>query len=225
MTDPYKVLGVSESASDEEIKQAYRKLVRKYHPDQFTDHPLKELAEEKLKTINQAYDEVQKMRAGGGGAGGPFGGGGAYNAGGPFGGGGNPFSGGARAGGQSANSDPRFNQVRDLINRGDLISAEAALMQITARGAEWHYLYGVICTQRGWYDRAINELTQAVNMDPGNAEYAQFLHRVQAIYTQYGQRGFRQGAGVGPNACDVCNCLLCSDCCCECMGGDLIPCC
>ena len=56
-------------------------------------------------------------------------------------------------------------------------------MQITVRGAEWHYLYGVICTQRGWYDRAINELTQAVNMDPGNAEYAQFLHRVPVSYT------------------------------------------
>ncbi len=69
-------------------------------------------------------------------------------------------------------------------------------MQITVRGAEWHYLYGVICTQRGWYDRAINELTQAVNMDPGNAEYAQFLHRAGHLHPVR-PAGFPPGGG-GP---------------------------
>ena len=56
MTDPYKVLGVSPSATDEEIKDAYRQLAKKYHPDQYSDSPLKDLADEKMKEINEAYD-------------------------------------------------------------------------------------------------------------------------------------------------------------------------
>ena len=58
MTDPYKVLGVSASASDEEVKDAYRKLAKKYHPDQYTDSPLAELASEKMKEINEAYETL-----------------------------------------------------------------------------------------------------------------------------------------------------------------------
>lgn len=62
MTDPYKVLGVSPSATDEEIKDAYRKLAKKYHPDQYGDSPLSELAGEKMKEINEAYDTIVSQR-------------------------------------------------------------------------------------------------------------------------------------------------------------------
>ena len=65
MSDPYKVLGVSRSATDEEIKDAYRKLAKKYHPDQYTESPLKELADEKMKEINEAYDTITAQRRGG----------------------------------------------------------------------------------------------------------------------------------------------------------------
>ena len=65
MTDPYKVLGVSPSATDEEVKDAYRKLAKKYHPDQYADSPLKDLADEKLKEINEAYDTITAQRKGG----------------------------------------------------------------------------------------------------------------------------------------------------------------
>ena len=64
MRDPYQVLGVSPNASDEEIKDAYRKLVKKYHPDKFADSDLAELANEKMKDVNAAYDEIQKLRHG-----------------------------------------------------------------------------------------------------------------------------------------------------------------
>ena len=60
--DPYKVLGVSENATPEEIRAAYLALVKKYHPDRYKDNPLKELANEKLKEINEAYDIIQKLR-------------------------------------------------------------------------------------------------------------------------------------------------------------------
>ena len=62
MTDPYKVLGVSPSATDEEVKNAYRNLARKYHPDNYINNPLADLAQEKMKDINEAYDMIQKMR-------------------------------------------------------------------------------------------------------------------------------------------------------------------
>ena len=64
VSDPYKVLGVSPNASDEEIKRAYRELARKYHPDNYQNNPLADLAEEKMKEINEAYDAIEKRRQG-----------------------------------------------------------------------------------------------------------------------------------------------------------------
>lgn len=66
MNDPYTVLGVNASASDEEIKRAYRELVKKYHPDNYNNNPLADLAEAKMKEINEAYDAIVKMRTQGG---------------------------------------------------------------------------------------------------------------------------------------------------------------
>ena len=57
MKDPYSVLGVSQNATDEEIKKAYREQARKYHPDNYANNPLSDLAEEKMQEINEAYDE------------------------------------------------------------------------------------------------------------------------------------------------------------------------
>ena len=85
--DPYKVLGISSDATDAEVKKAYRALAKKYHPDNYVNNPLADLAAEKMKQINEAYDEIQKQRAAGlssgssaGGAGGAsYGGSGAQS--------------------------------------------------------------------------------------------------------------------------------------------------
>ena len=106
MTDPYKVLGVSPSASDEEIKEAYRKLAKKYHPDQYADSPLKDLADEKMKEINEAYDTIVAQRKNGNRGGRAYGGG--YNNVGPNGGSG-------------------FNDVRSYIMAGRIADAEQIL--------------------------------------------------------------------------------------------------
>ena len=65
MKDPYQILGVSRNASEQEIKAAYKALVKKYHPDQYQDNPLAEFAEEKMAEINTAYDAIMQERRNG----------------------------------------------------------------------------------------------------------------------------------------------------------------
>ena len=55
MIDPYSILGISRDASDEEVKKAYRKMSRKYHPDANIDNPNKEQAEEKFKQVQHRW--------------------------------------------------------------------------------------------------------------------------------------------------------------------------
>ena len=65
VTNPYEVLGISPNASNDEVKKAYRELSRKYHPDSYANNPLAELAEEKFKEVQEAYDQIMKQREGG----------------------------------------------------------------------------------------------------------------------------------------------------------------
>ena len=68
MTDPYRVLGVEPTASDDEVKRAYRDLVRKYYPDNYQNNPLGRSGQEKMKEVNEANDQITKQRAAGGGS-------------------------------------------------------------------------------------------------------------------------------------------------------------
>lgn len=211
MNDPYQVLNVSPQASDEEIKKAYRELARKYHPDNYHNNPLADLAQEKMKEINEAYDAILKMRAGGGGeqrqrSRGPSGqnsyGGAAYDT--------------------PPNSAFYYQTVRSCINTGDLVRAEQMLQSAPARDAEWNFLMGSLAYRKGWMDEAQRYFETACSMNPGNPEYRQALN-----YMQSGGRAYRPmgGMGGGMSGCDFCGTMICADCCCESMGGDLIPCC
>lgn len=213
MSDPYKVLKVSPSASDEEIKDAYRKQAKNYHPDQFEEGPLKELAEEKMKEINEAYDAITARRKGRGRSGG-------YS--------GEDDYGGAQGYGY-AGQNTGFNDVRGLIMSGRIADAEQILngVPVERRNAEWYFLKGSVLYRRGWLEEAKDHFTRACQMDPGNGEYSAALNQAMS------QRGGMYGgynpnqnmATGGCNTCDMCSGLLMADCCCECMGGDLVPCC
>ncbi len=207
MTDPYKALGVSPSATDEEIKEAYRSLAKKYHPDQYADSPLKELADEKMKEINEAYDTITAQRKAGSGRG--------YNAG---------YSAYNNVSGRGGSA---FQDVRNLIVAGRVADAEQLLNGVPPerRTAEWYFLKGSVLYRRGWLEEAKDHFSRACQMDPGNGEYSAALNQAMNQGSgMYGGYSPNMTTG-GCNSCDMCSSLICADCCCECMGGDLIPCC
>lgn len=200
--NPYEVLGVPEGADEETIKKAYKELVKKYHPDKYVNNPLADLASEKLKEVNKAYDMLTKKGSntsyGGNYSGGYSGG---YN--------GN-YSGGAS-----------FQTVRMLISMRNFIGAQNMLSSLP-QNAEWNYLMGVCKINMGMYDAGISYLNTAVQMDPNNLEYRSTLNNIQNRNTTYRQYGNMSTCGGDP--CTCCSNLICADCCCECMGGDLISC-
>ncbi|MGI6279479.1 MAG: J domain-containing protein [Acutalibacteraceae bacterium] len=200
MKDPYSVLGVSRDATEEEIKNAYRELARKYHPDNYAGNPLSDLAAEKMKEINEAYDAIINNKRGKKSS--------YYDAG---------YSGNSAA--------SSFPEVRVLINQGRLEQAQEVLdgVPLSSRNAEWYFLNGTVLYRRGWFEQAYASFANACRMDPSNPEYRNALNNAQrqsgAGYNPY--RSY--GTGGNCDACDFCTSLLCADCCCECMGGDLIP--
>ncbi len=207
MKDPYSILGVKHDATDDEVKEAYRNLVRKYHPDNYTDdNPLKDLANEKMQEVNEAYDEILKMRE-------------------------NATHGTDESAryGSSYQSDPRYGEIRRLLNARRFAEAERKLAQFSEYdcGAEWHYLMSVVLMQRGRVSDAMRELETACMMDPSNPEYQKAKQMFNGQANGYGSAYYNRGYNRRSSADDACDCcanLICMDCLCECFGGDLIPC-
>ena len=216
MTDPYSVLGVSPNASDEEIKKAYRNLSRKYHPDSYGDNPLADLAEEKFKEVQDAYKQIMDERSRGGG----------YSGSGNSGYGGSSYGGPGYGGGYSGSGDSNveLTAAGNFINNGRYRDALNVLSGIRNRDARWYYYSAVANAGIGNNVQAMNDANQAVNMDPGNPEYRNFLNQMQWRTNRYQGAGQNYG-GRPPFSTGNCCCdLWLADTCCECMGGDLCSC-
>ncbi len=198
--NPYEVLGINENATDEEVKKAYKELAKKYHPDKYVDNPLSDLAAEKIKEINIAYDTIMKQRK---------------------------SQGGASNGGYGYNGTGVFNEIHAMIRSGNLAGAESKLqsMSVNERTAEWYFCYGEICKARGWVDNARTYYTTAVNMDPSNRTYRAALSGLYSYARGYTGGSTARGYSDSDQLCRICQTLYCLDCLCECMGGDCIRCC
>lgn len=199
IANPYEVLGISQNASDEEVKKAYRNLSRKYHPDSYIDNPLADLAEEKFKEVQEAYEQIMKQRSQGG----------------------NQYSYGG-----TGYSEPnvQFQAVCNFINSRRYKEALNVLNGIQNRTAQWYYYSAAANYGIGNNIVALQHAQQAVSMDPSNPEYTNMLNQMQWRGQRYQTTGYDYGRqsplGTGNFCCD----LWCADTLCECMGGDLCSC-
>lgn len=245
MTDPYQVLGVAPTASDDEVKKAYRKLCKLYHPDANVGKPDAAQTEKKFMEVQQAYEEIMHRRQGGGtrpGSG--YNGGQQQQRSSGYGGyqgqyQGDPFAdffGGYGFGGQQQYQRQYQQQqqpddvlemraAKNYIDTGHYAEAINALGSVPAhkRNARWYYLNAL--AQAGMHNsaQALEYARQAVNMEPGNMTYQQLLSQLQSGGGWYGQRGENYGRQSTHQVNPCCSCMamyfLCS-----CCGGSPVMC-
>lgn len=192
MDDPYKVLGVSPDASDEEIKKAYRRLARKYHPDV---NPGDEEAARQMQRINAAYEQIknpEKARSG-------------YD----------PF--GAQRRGGSTNAQQYQRAAYQYIRFGRYREALNVLNAVEERSAQWYYLSALANEGLGNQVTAMEHIRRAVSMEPDNDEYLRTLS-----YMENGGQAYRRQAGntrgfamAGSPCASLCMCYLFNMFCCR----------
>ena len=187
MIDPYKVLGISPNATNEEVKKAYKELALKYHPDK-NQGPMAEFAESKMKEINEAYDEILRMRAGG-----------------------------ANNSGDNTDYSDALASARRKISESQFIEADLILdgIEQDGRNAERHYLKACVYASKGAYADALKYSNMACNMAPNNGEYKLFRDNLQNRGNAYGRQTTSHPGNAGCDMCDICSCLICLDCLCR----------
>jgi molecular chaperone DnaJ len=211
--DPYKILGVSPDASDEEVKRAYRRLAKQYHPDL---HPGDENAAKMMQKINAAYEQIknpekaQQSRTSQSYSG--YG----YD---PFGGAWQRQSYAGASGDQYQQSAYQyivFRRYHEALN---------VLQNCANRNARWYYLSALANNGMGNQVTAMEHIRRAVSMDPDNLEYQSVLNRME-----YGGTAYRQQAGnfrgftMGGDPCtNLCLCYLFNIFCCG--GRGMFLCC
>lgn len=210
MFDPYSVLGVSQDASDEEIKKAYRRLSRKYHPDANINNPDKDKAEEKFKEVQQAYDQIMKEREYGSRWAGSYGGFGGF---------------GQQSGGYEDEESIRRRAAANFIQSGHYQEAVNVLRSLSQRNGEWYYLSSMANMGLGNNVNARNDIEQAIRLDPGNAQYQMLKNRMDGGGTWYRQQQDPFG-GMPMEGGDMClKMCLASTACNLCCPGSGVICC
>lgn len=216
MLNPYEVLGVAPTASDEEIKKAYRSLSRRYHPDANVNNPNKAMAEEKFKQVQQAYDQIMKEKQQGysyGRNGYSYGNAG----GGTYGYGGNRTYGGYASG--RGNDSIELQAASNYIANRHYAEARNVLNSVpeTDRGARWHYYSAITNAGMGNNVTAKEDIDRAVALEPSNMEYRQFKQHLDFGGTWYQSMGRAYGrpyAGGGNWCMSMLLLNLLCNCCC-----------
>ena len=207
MEDPYKVLGVSPDASDEEIKRAYRALAKEYHPDL---NPGDETAAKRMQQINAAYEQIKNPeKANTQGSQSGSAGGYGYD---PFGG----FGGYQRS--YSENVGDRYQQsAYQYIRRGYYQEALNVLSNSTQRDAQWYYLSALANDGVGNQVTALEHIRRAVSMDPGNQEYLSTLNDIENGGAAYRRQANHFGGFTmrGNSFASLCLCYLAQIFCCR----------
>ncbi|MGL5439710.1 MAG: J domain-containing protein [Filifactoraceae bacterium] len=200
--DPYEVLELSRNASLEEVKKAYRRLAKMYHPDQYINNPLSELAKEKFIEVQEAYDKIMNGNSAG-----------------------NGYSGGSSNQGSYSYQGKSFSlsEIRAMVDNGDMFNAKLALGTFAQKTAEWYFLSGLVDIKLGSYNSGLNYLQMAAQMEPLNQEYKNTFERIKQQVGGYQKSyvNYNRG-GSSPLGC-CCQMFIC-DSCCECCGCDMIPC-
>lgn len=212
--NPFSILQVSKGATQSEIRDAYERLKAEYSEKRFS--PGLEGAEacRKLEQVEEAYREATNL--------------------------------------VSASYDIRggnkYQSVEDAIRADDIEEAQMLLDNTSIRDAEWNYYQAIVFYKKNWHREAIKQLEMALASEPYNTKYQDSLNELKntMLFGQDNPKGSFYGAGGPSNnyggrsyreqptgaeqsyccsPCGICQGLLCADCCCECMGGDLIACC
>ena len=190
MEDPYRILGISPEADDDEVKRAYRRLAKQYHPDVNKEAG----AEEKFKKIQNAYETIMNIRKNGGSAQDFW----------------NQYG---QA--QQTYAENDYQRVVQFLNLGQYQYAYQLLVNVTARDANWHYLYAIANYGMGNQIAAMEAAERACQMDPTNNEYRQLYAQLQMGQNRY--RRMQQPFGDGGSLC--CQLILCN----MCLGGFGVP--
>lgn len=210
MKNPYEVLGIPEGAPIEQVKAAYKELAKKYQEQGYENGPLADIARRKAQELDEAYDSI--IMSGSSQS--------SYNS---------TYSGYGRyqqpSGGYYSTA-PGYDDIRAKIKSGRLDDAQLLLDGIpeSERGGEWFYLKGTIQQRRGWLEEAAKNFESACRLDPSNSTYSAAYNNVMSARSG-GYKTRRRDDDDDCSPCRICSGLICADCCCESLGGDLIPCC
>ena len=150
----YELLGVSENATDEEIKESYRTLKKKYNEERWLDGEAGNNAARMLQKLDVAYEEIMRER---------------------------------REKVRNTEGKSGYEEVAELIKKGDLSAAQTALDNFNERGAEWHYLQSVVFYKKNWMNESKKQLEIAIQMDGANAKYRDAYEKLKAR-TEYKQQ-------------------------------------
>lgn len=220
MNRPYDVLGVPSSATDDEVKKAYRQLSRKYHPDANINNPNKEQAEEKFKEVQQAYDQIMKEREMGTGSyangeytGSEYGGYGSYAG-----------TAGSSQTYQDFSSDdtgdPRLQAAFRYINAGYYEEALNVLDSVAERNGTWYFLSAMANSGARNQSKALEHARRAVELEPDNMQFRSLYQQLQMQGQWYQKRGQEYGSpmsGVDDVCLKICianmMCHCCTPCC------------